>query len=203
MWEDHDDLSVLSRYPLRKIPIAVQIRATQLQVKLVDLIRGAIMWLDHNFLAQYFLAGFGSEATADAMKALKTSRKDLRGSIAADLYFISKSEQWQKEQNDFLDQKLCPDVYFTRHEARQTKYHDARLPDTASWLFEKGTDEGRDFERWVSGDASFLWCTGIGHLFPPRSALINADKHSFRWNRENLYDVGTFRASLLLFADCL
>ena len=203
LWEDHNDLSVLSGYPLSKIPIAVQIRATQLQVALVDFIREAIMWLDYNFFAQFFIAGFGYDRTADARKALITSRADLRHSIAADLYFSSKSEQWQKEQKDFLEQKLCKYADFDRHEARQTKYHDERLKNTANWLFEEGTDEGREFERWVSGDASFLWCTGIGQFFPPRSVLINADRHSFRWNRENLYDVGIFRTSWLVFADCL
>ena len=94
MWEDHHDLSVLSGYPLSMIPIAVQIRATQLQVALVDLIREAIIWLDHNSFAQFFIAGFEKERTDVARKVLMKSRKDLRDSIAVDLYFSSKSEQW-------------------------------------------------------------------------------------------------------------
>ena len=203
VWKDHNDLSVLSGYPLSKIPIAVQIRATQLQFALVDFIREAIMWLDHNLFAQFFIAGFGYEGTADARKALMTSREEFRDSITADLYFSSKSKQWQEEQKEFLEQELCKDAAFTRHEARQIKYHDDRLKNTANWLFEEETDERKDFERWVSGDASFLWCTGIGQFSPPRSVLINTDRHPFRWNSENLFDVGTFRTSLLVFADCL
>lgn len=203
LWEDHNDLSVLSGYPLSMIPTTVQTRATQLQVALVDFIREAIIWLDHNFFAQLFIAGLGKDRTVDAINALLKSRSDLQNSIATDLWSNSKREQSQKEQKDFLEQKLCKSADFNRHEALQTKFHDERLKNTANWLFEEGTDEGRDFERWVSGDASFLWCTGIGQFFPPRSVLINADRHSFRWNRENLYDVGTFRTSLLVFADCL
>ena len=85
VWEDHNDLSVLSGYPLTMIPIAVQMRATQLQVALVDFIREAIIWLDHHPFAQFFIAGFEKERTDVARKAPMKSREDLRDSIAADL----------------------------------------------------------------------------------------------------------------------
>lgn len=168
LWSDQNDLSVLSKFPLSMISIEVQIRATQLQVALVDFIREAILWLDHDFFARIFIAGLGNDRTAGAGRALLTSRSDLLNSIPLDLYSSSKREQWQKDQKHFLEENLCKSEVFNRHEKFQNQYRDERLKNTANWLFEEGTEERRDFERWVSGDASFLCFTGIGQFIPPR-----------------------------------